>query len=552
MVHVFIPKHKLMKKLSTLLFLFIVANTLYSQTYYKRILWLQTDAKRLINTKDGGWIIIGVGNQNGFDEVTYSDFYAAKFNDKGKLQWTNRYGIDGRHDEGLSVIEDKANGYLFSGFSTDASGKRLGALMRVDSLGNKIWSKTFSGPTDFYLTSSVQTRDGGFIAGGNLTDGKHSRPVLIKLDAGGNVLKYIKINLSKNTIFRKIIMARNGDLVVLMDDGESDRNKKIEVMRITQSGSIKWVTRFGGIHSDYGYDMIETKDKGFAITGGNSFIDEHNGGTNYLATTSKLDSAGNVKWYNSTNADDVNSSGSSPIYGYSLLEDKDGSLISCGSVYRSKRPRSIYLLKYGADGNYLSSSYLPPLPSDWPGLSDYGHGIIKIRDGYVLAVSVNDAVQAGILKGDNNLSFCLAPIPLVPTFQSNVFVQDTVNVSLDKQTGISDTDNLNATTEGTDLLTVCKNSLAATAPIENKTKPLSIDVYPNPASNYITVTFNMAKTSRTMIQVYDITGVMRMQLLVFATAGRNIKQLNISSLQSGSYKIKVLQVEADAVQFFKQ
>ena len=541
-----------MKKLSTLVLLFIVANTLYSQTYYKRILWLDTDAKRLINTKDGGWIIIGVGNQNGFDEVTYSDFYAAKFNDKGKLQWANRYGIDGRHDEGLSVIEDKANGYLFSGFSTDASDKRQGALMRVDSLGNKIWSKTFSGPTDFSLTSSVQTRDGGFIAGGNLTDGKHSRPVLIKLDAGGNVLKYIKINLSKNTIFRKIIMAHNGDLVVLMDDGEPDRNKKLEVMRITQSGSIKWVTRFSGIHSDYAYDLIETKDKGFAITGGNSFIDEHSGGTEYLATTSKLDSAGNVKWYNCTNADDVNSAGSVPIYGYSLLEDKDGSLISCGSVYRSNRPRSIYLLKYGADGNYISSSYLPPLPNDVFRASDYGHGIIKIRDGYVLAVSINDAVQAGILKGDNNFSFCIAPIPLVPTFQSNVFVEDTVNVSLDKQTGISDTDNLNTTAEASELLTVCKNSLAATVPIENKTKPLSIDVYPNPASNYITVTFNMATTARTMIQVYDITGALRMQLPVFATEGRNVKQLYISALQSGSYKIKVLQVEADAVQFFKQ
>ena len=114
-----------------------------------------------------------------------------KLDNFGNLLWTKTIGGQGR-DVGMSVYQTaKDDGYIITG-STDSfgAGKRDVYVIRLDSGGALLWTKTIGGESDDEGISVIQSDDGGYaIAGYTMSYGVGSEDVyFIKLDTNGNLL----------------------------------------------------------------------------------------------------------------------------------------------------------------------------------------------------------------------------------------------------------------------------------------------------------------------------------------------------------------------------
>jgi len=115
--------------------------------------------------KTGGFIIAGYTEGAG-----YTDVYLIRTNANGDTLWTKTYG-GANNDGGYSVQECSSGGFIIAGNTKSfGSGYFDVYLIRTDSLGDTLWTRTYGG-TDYDGGSSVQEcASGGFIIAGYTTD----------------------------------------------------------------------------------------------------------------------------------------------------------------------------------------------------------------------------------------------------------------------------------------------------------------------------------------------------------------------------------------------
>jgi len=143
-----------------------------------------SELKSLQQTKDGGYILGGYTNSGiGGDKTDssrgYYDYWIIKTDSLGNSQWDKTFGGDST-DDLYSLQQTKDGGYILGGYSVSpVSGDKtqpcFGSydywIVKIDSLGNKQWDKTFGGDTLDQLYSLQQTKDGGYILGGSSLSG---------------------------------------------------------------------------------------------------------------------------------------------------------------------------------------------------------------------------------------------------------------------------------------------------------------------------------------------------------------------------------------------
>ncbi len=131
-------------------------------------------------TSDGGYIVTGRASH---------DVLIVKMDAFGNEEWNNAIGGE-KADLGRSIQQTSDCGYIIAGMTDSfGAGETDIYLIKTDSQGNEIWSKTFGGKSYDYGLSVVQTVDGGFIVTGYIwtsdfwSSGKDA--CLIKTDANG-------------------------------------------------------------------------------------------------------------------------------------------------------------------------------------------------------------------------------------------------------------------------------------------------------------------------------------------------------------------------------
>jgi hypothetical protein len=310
-------------------------------------------------TSDGGYIV--VGGANSFGNGSY-DVYLIKTNASGDTLWTRTFG-GGGDDVGYSVQQTTDGGYIVSGWTNSfGNGSYDVYLIKVDASGDTLWTKTYGGASNDYGRSVQQTRDGGYIVAGMTDSYGH----------GGYDVYLIKTNTSGDTLWTKTYGGANGDYAfsvrqtqdggyIVAGSTTSFGNGYLDVYLIKTNGrgDTLWTKTYGGTNGDGGYSVQQTQDRGFIIAGAtNSF---ENSFQVYLI---KTNAHGDTLWTRTYGGADFD-------WGLSVQQTRDGGFIIAGYTDTNENGYQVYLIKTEENGSsgveHNSSSRIPPYASHLKG-----------------------------------------------------------------------------------------------------------------------------------------------------------------------------------------
>ncbi len=256
-------------------------------------------------TSDGGYILGGSsisGNsgdktQDNWDP-TYAtfDYWIVKLNALGIKQWDKVLG--GLNNDWCTSLQQTSDrGYIFGGWSMSDSGgdktqNTFGGMnpdywiVKSDSLGNKLWDKDFGGSLSDYLSSIIQTKDGGYLLGGISSSGISGDKTqaswgqedywIIKTDALGNKqwdkdfggTNFDRLHSLRQTSDGGYILGGDSFSGISGDKTESSRGSDdYWIVKIDSLGNKEWDKSFGGTGGDYLNSLIQTNDRGYMLGG---------------------------------------------------------------------------------------------------------------------------------------------------------------------------------------------------------------------------------------------------------------------------------------------
>ncbi|GEO04141.1 hypothetical protein AAE02nite_18050 [Adhaeribacter aerolatus] len=255
-------------------------------------------------TTDGGYILAGTTYSYGISsdksQVGYStgrsDFWIIKLDANGNKEWDKIIG--GTSGDDLNSIQQTTDGgFILGGISVsnisgDKSESSFGGgdywVVKLDAAGNKVWDKTFGGTGQDNLISLQQTRDGGYILGGNSTSnayqlgGKTENSKgyddywIVKLNAngtkewdktvGGNAKDELKT--VRQTVDGGFIVGGTSESNISGDKSENKGGySDYWVVKLNASGNKEWDNTLGGIDFEV-FGALQATPDGGCILGG--------------------------------------------------------------------------------------------------------------------------------------------------------------------------------------------------------------------------------------------------------------------------------------------
>lgn len=255
-------------------------------------------------TSDGGYILAGtsdsgISGDKTENRVGNSDYWVIKTDASGNIVWQNDIG-GLMFDNVYSAYETADGGYILGGTSTSGiSGDKTAGnygvvdywIVKLNSAGTVVWDKTIGGTLNDYLYTVIPTADGGSIAcgmsesglTGNKTDNTNGLYdyYIVKLDNNGNITwqnsiggsgnDYAFVNAIDQTADGGYAIAGYSQSLISGDKTEANTGSwDYWILKINSTGSILWQTVLGGFSGDYANAISATTDGGF-ITAGFSY-----------------------------------------------------------------------------------------------------------------------------------------------------------------------------------------------------------------------------------------------------------------------------------------
>lgn len=246
-------------------------------------------------TWDSGYVITGYTESSGAGST---DVYLIKTDSLGDTLWTQTYGgvLD---DVGRCIQCIQDSGYIIVGHtrSFGAGGWDI-YLIRTNSAGDTLWTKTYGGNSADFGYCIANTIDGGFIISGETRSfgSNISEVLLIKTDSLGNSL-WMKtfynaayfptgeqggMSVQQTADGGYIVAGYCGEFTYLYDSF-------VYLIKTDSSGDTMWTRTYGGMLYDWGNWIEKTSDGGYIIAG-----QSYSFGNYTQAYLIKTDSQGNV------------------------------------------------------------------------------------------------------------------------------------------------------------------------------------------------------------------------------------------------------------------
>jgi hypothetical protein len=239
------------------------------------ILWTKTHGGKFYDagysveqTSDRGYII--VGSTRSFGDSLNGDVYILKTNASGDALWTRSYG-GAEYEEGRSVRQTSDGGYIISGYTASAGAGGYDVyLVKTDSSGDTIWSKTYGGAVDDGSNSAEQTTDGGYVIAGysNSFGTSYYDAWLLKTNSSGDALWNQHYGGPNDEDAWSVRQTTDGGYIIVGKTGSFGAGSwDVYLVKTNSSGDTLWTRTYGGAGDDEGQSVRRTSDGGYIISG---------------------------------------------------------------------------------------------------------------------------------------------------------------------------------------------------------------------------------------------------------------------------------------------
>jgi hypothetical protein len=332
-----------------------------------------TEAKCIVQTNDGGYILAGFTNSSGAGGF---DAWVIKTDSGGNVVWDKTFG--GASDEqAYRIIQTTDGNYVFAGTINYNVW-----LVKIDSSGNKLWEQTYS--ASGYANSLFETKDGGYFV--------CSGYVLLKTDAQGKTIW----NKSILNYTSSVVQNNDGSYVLFGNKGW----EYVFLIKIDSSGNTQSTQTYQQINCGPN-SAIQTSEGGYVFAGSGKGWINSRGGFNPVYSLAKIGANGNLEW-NQTYEDigpQAMSSAKTVIQtndgGYALagetgdgpcvlLKTDSNGKIQWSKMYQTQQPKNIaYSLIQTKDGalviaGFSGNTYFIP-----------GSGVFNIGNAWLLKTDQN-------------------------------------------------------------------------------------------------------------------------------------------------------------------
>jgi hypothetical protein len=352
-------------------------------------------ASSIIQSSDGGYVVAG----GTFSFGAGGDIYVVKLDSGGNVIWTKTIG-GSVTDYASSIIQSSDGGYVVAGYTESFGAGGDIYVVKLDSGGNVIWTKTIGGSSRDEAESIIQSSDGGYVvAGWTESFGAGAADFyVVKLDSGGNVQWTKTIGGSYDDYAWSITQSSDGGYAVAgftysFGAGSAD----FYVVKLDSSGNVEWIKTIGGSNYDQAFSIIQSSDGGYAVAGRTwSF----GAGSDDIYVV-KLDSGGNVIWTKTIG-------GSSDDEARSIIQSSDGGYVVAGYTQSFGAGGDIYVVKLDSGGNVIWTKTIGG--SSW----DLAWSIIQSSDGGYAVAGDTFSFGAGsysdiyVVKMDANGNVCFS------------------------------------------------------------------------------------------------------------------------------------------------
>jgi len=475
-------------------------------------------------TTDGGYITAGYTSSTDgdvSDNHGNADIWVVKLDDLGDVTWQKCLG--GSDNDYTKFIQQTTDdGYIIAGYTSSTDGDVSGNhgsqdiwIVKLKATGDIDWQKCLGGSYYDAVKSIRQTTDGGYIVVGSSssTDGDVSGnhgdvdAWVIKLDESGDITWQKCLGGTDYDVASSVQEIADGDYIIAgytsSNDGDVSGNhgdNDVWIVKLTSTGTIKWQECLGGTGGDYTFSIQQTIDGGYVIAGSSSSIDGDVSGNhgNVDIWVVKLDDSGNVTWQKCLGGTDSD-------YAYTIQQI--------------------------TDGGYIIAGYTNSTDGDVSG----NHGDV---DAWIVRLDISGDIEWQKCLGGTNYDV----ISSIQETAADEYIMTGYSSSTDGD--------VSANNGATDVWVVklSKNETIDIQTISNNTP--TVNIYPNPVNNTAFVNISAQEFMEVQITIVSITGQVVSTQNVSLEAGQNIVNINTSSLEKGTYILKLTQNQEVTIKHF--
>ena len=244
-----------------------------------------------------------------------------------QMLWSRSYGLPGiLNDEVcLSVASTQDGGFALAGYTnSQGAGSYDFWLVRVDSAGDSLWSRTFGGLLTDLCYAVKQTPDGGFVlAGTSNSFGPSYDFWLVKTDASGTIQWSRTYGSTLDDQCWALDLDTDGGYILAGTWNGTWFGSDVGVVKTDSLGNPQWVQVYGGSDVQACRSIQQVTDGGYVLAGYRW--------TNVLQVNEvlliKTDASGTLQWsrtygWNNVNAD-CHAVRQTPDGGYALAGEFD-------------------------------------------------------------------------------------------------------------------------------------------------------------------------------------------------------------------------------------
>jgi hypothetical protein len=297
--------------------------------------------------KDGGYTM--TGSTYSFADTVNGDVYVVRLDNTGKIKWTKVIG--GKYwDVAYAIAQTYDMGYVITG-ETTSFGDTAGGdvyVIRLDSNGNIKWTETFGGRYNDYGQAIIQTKDKGYAIAGfteSFGDTVYGNGLVVKLDSTGAIQWAKEIGGHNGENFNAIVQTSDKGYAITgytFSYGDTLRGSTY-IIKLDSAGNLLWTRLEGGAQSENGAAIIETHDGGLAICGATTSF-----GVDDDFFLVKLNSLGNILWGSAIGGNGIDAPSA-------LVQTNDGGYVMGGYSYSfaDKANGDGYIVKLDSTGSKI-------------------------------------------------------------------------------------------------------------------------------------------------------------------------------------------------------